>query len=214
MPALGKSYLVFYNAAQTAGWALVIWKTVQALVETGDASKVYTYAGPAVRYCQGAAILEVLHAASGLVRGSPATALLQWAGRSNCLFAVLHCIPELWQTLAVPVLFMAWAISEVIRYPWYATSLLGGAPHALTWLRYTAFYALYPVGVVAEMWIIATALPTLASTGLHSISLPNAWNWAFSYHYFMVGILALYPLLWWQLYTFLIRQRSKKLKTL
>ena len=49
MPALGKSYLVFYNAAQTAGWALVIWKTVQALVETGDASKVYTYAGPAVR---------------------------------------------------------------------------------------------------------------------------------------------------------------------
>lgn len=75
---------------------------------------------------------------------------------------------------------------QVIRYPWYATSLLGGAPHALTWLRYTAFYALYPVGVVAEMWIIATALPTLASTGLHSISLPNAWNWAFSYHYFMV----------------------------
>ena len=31
---------------------------------------------------------------TGLVRGSPATALLQWTGRSNCLFAVLHCIPE------------------------------------------------------------------------------------------------------------------------
>ena len=75
---------------------------------------------------------------------------------------------------------------QVIRYPWYAASLLGGAPHTLTWLRYTAFYALYPVGVVAEMWIIAAALPVLASTGIHSISLPNAWNWAFSYHYFMV----------------------------
>ena len=39
-------------------------------------------------------MLEILHAAAGLVRGSPAAALLQWAGRSNCLFAVLHCIPE------------------------------------------------------------------------------------------------------------------------
>lgn len=32
--------------------------------------------------------------ATGLVRGSPAAAVMQWAGRSNCLFAVLHCIPE------------------------------------------------------------------------------------------------------------------------
>ena len=75
---------------------------------------------------------------------------------------------------------------QVIRYPWYAASLLGGAPYALTWTRYTAFYALYPVGVVAEMWIIWSALPVLAATGLHSVSLPNSWNWAFSYHYFMV----------------------------
>lgn len=87
---------------------------------------------------------------------------------------------------------------QVIRYPWYAASLLGGAPYALTWTRYTAFYALYPVGVVAEMWIIWAGLPAIAATGLHSISLPNGWNWAFSYYYFMtvrfraLGILGLH----------------------
>ena len=52
--------------------------------------------------------------------------------------------------------------------------------------RYTAFYALYPVGVLAEMWIIWSGLPAIGARRLHSISLPNRWNWAFSYQYFML----------------------------
>ena len=75
---------------------------------------------------------------------------------------------------------------RVIRYPWYTASLLGGAPYALTWLRYTAFYVLYPVGLLSEMWLLYSGLPGIAARQLHSVLLPNRWNWAFSYYAAMV----------------------------
>ena len=34
------------------------------------------------------------YASAGLVKGSPLTAFLQWAGRANVLFGVLACVPE------------------------------------------------------------------------------------------------------------------------
>jgi hypothetical protein len=43
---------------------------------------------------------------------------------------------------------------QTIRYPWYAATLINDCPAALTWLRYTAFIVLYPVGVVAEMILL------------------------------------------------------------
>ena len=39
----------------------------------------------------------------GLVGGSPIAALMQWAGRSNLLFAVLACIPEVGSHLLCPL---------------------------------------------------------------------------------------------------------------
>ena len=109
--------------------------------------------------------------AAGLVRGSAPLSFLQWFGRSNVLFLVLHSIPEvraparhparctatielltvvelndatwawaiaglqLWTHWAVPVLFIAWALADLARYPFYAASLVGRPPGLLTWLR-------------------------------------------------------------------------------
>ena len=57
------------------------------------------------------------------------------------------------------------AASQVIRYPWYTATLLGGAPHALTWLRYTAFYVLYPASVAAIPTLVPKQMtcPTIFS---------------------------------------------------
>ena len=38
--------------------------------------------------------MQILILSEGLVRGSPLTALMQWSGRSNVLFAILHRIPQ------------------------------------------------------------------------------------------------------------------------
>lgn len=74
----------------------------------------------------------------GLVGGSPVTALMQWAGRSNVLFGVVGAVPEVQNTAAVGAMLLAWALSEVTRYPWYAANLVGACPRWLTWIRCAA----------------------------------------------------------------------------
>lgn len=70
-----------------------------------------------------------------MVGGSPVSALMQWAGRSNVLFGVVAAVPAVQGGAAVGAMLLAWALSEVTRYPWYAASLVGACPHWLTWLR-------------------------------------------------------------------------------
>lgn len=51
--------------------------------------------------------------------------------------------------------------------------------------RYTLFIPLYPVGMLAEMSIMLSSLPYLESQKLHSVSLPNTFNFGFDYHLFI-----------------------------
>ena len=80
----------------------------------------------------------------------------------------------------------------------------------MTWLRYTAFIPLYPIGVVGEMGAIWLALPVIKEKKLRSVVLPNMWNFSFDYGMFLKLLLVVYPVLWWQLYSMLLRQRKKK----
>jgi len=156
-------------------------------------------------------LMETLHAAIGVVRGAPASALLQWTGRANVLYAVILAIPEIKGGVPAGMMLVAWALSEVIRYPWYVAQLTGTCPFWLTWMRYTMFIPLYPIGVIGEIVSIYNALPTLEKDRMYCIALPNAWNFGFDYAVFMRIILLLYPLLWWQLFSMLLRQRRKRL---
>lgn len=157
------------------------------------------------------AALEIVHAAIGIVGGSPMMSLMQWAGRSNILWGIVRSIPEVQNSLYVGAMLLAWSLSEVIRYPWYAASTLQMCPQWLTWLRYTAFIPLYPIGVIGEMMSAFKALDLLKERGLHSFSMPNFFNMSFDYRGFMICVLCAYPFLWWQLYSTLLRQRAKKL---
>ena len=47
---------------------------------------------------------------------------------------------------------------------------------------YSSFLLLYPLGVGSELTMAWLALPLIKATGLWSIALPNALNFAFSYH--------------------------------
>lgn len=54
---------------------------------------------------------------------------------------------------------LAWSITEVVRYSFYACSLLGYEPPLLLYLRYTLFYVLYPLGAGSEAFLSYTTLP-------------------------------------------------------
>jgi hypothetical protein len=94
------------------------------------------------------AFLEVLHSALGLVRSVTLYNFLQWLGRSHVLFAIIAQIPEVQEQPPILITFSAWALSEVIRCPYYVLTLMGMCPRWLIWLRYTAFVVLYPVGAL------------------------------------------------------------------
>lgn len=205
-------YLALYNAVQAVGWAACLGVLAHGLINKQTPEQLYASAGPLTKLFQGVSLLETLHAAVGLVPSSPVMALMQWAGRSNVLFLVLDAIPQLQSGWWGVAMLGAWSAAEVVRYPWYAATTLGACPGWLTWLRYTAFIPLYPLGVTAEMAVLADALPTLRTKRMYSVAMPNAYNFTFEYHVFIMVVLALYPFLWWQLYSSLLRSRSKKLK--
>ena len=88
-------YLILYNAFCCAGWALVL-KMAMTTVITGEGSlweslaSVYSTEGLAtfLTYSQSAALLEILHAAVGLVRSPVIVTALQVGSRIAALWAV------------------------------------------------------------------------------------------------------------------------------
>ena len=69
----------------------------------------------------------------------------------------------------------------MIRYAFYAAKDLGSIPYALSWLRYTTFIVLYPLGVASELALVALALPSIKQRQLLAYPMPNVVNMSFSY---------------------------------
>jgi len=60
---------------------------------------------------------------------------------------------------------LAWSLAEIIRYTFYAFNLAGLNSSTLVWIRYTAFYVLYPVGASSEASLIYATLPSSSILG-------------------------------------------------
>ncbi len=203
-------YLLCYNAAQAAAWSVVCARACRILASGGSAAALYSGTGALVTAAQTLTIVETLNALAGIVRSAWSANLLQFAGRTHCWLLAVS-LPELQRHGAIAVLIVAWACADVIRYAWAASGSVGQPPQALTWLRYTAFILLYPLGAGAEIALLHAALPAAAG-GFRRVTMPNAANVSFEYHTFLGVVLLLYPLLFLQLYAHMLRQRRKKLQ--
>ncbi|KAF8135440.1 aspartic peptidase domain-containing protein [Boletus edulis] len=141
-------YLLAFNIVSAVGWLVVLALTIVAIAAnpaTGsshNAFDVLRYV-PATHHqswsvvapVQSLAAFEVVHVASRLI--------LVWAIVAR--FASTHASP-IYTTMV-----LAWSLTEVPRYSYYALGLLGvHPPRWLTWLRYSAFYILYPIGAGSE----------------------------------------------------------------
>jgi very-long-chain (3R)-3-hydroxyacyl-CoA dehydratase len=138
-------------------------------------------------------------------------ALMQWCGRTHVLMCALDGVDALHGSLAATALIIAWALTEVVRYPSYVLGLYSHCPSWLNWLRYTIFIPLYPLGAGAEMKLMYDARAFARKANMYSISMPNAWNFAFDYVTFLNGLLVVYPFLFYSLYSYMFTQRKKKL---
>ncbi|KAL7927924.1 hypothetical protein ACQKWADRAFT_318007 [Trichoderma austrokoningii] len=150
-------YLILYNAASALAWGMVLQGTVTSLVESGPES-VYLNVGEFTKWTQTAAAMEILHSLFGVVRAPLFTTLMQVASRFLLVWGVLFLYPYLAiQAPTYSSMLVAWSVTEVIRYTYFALTLSGMTPRILTWLRYNTFFILYPVGILSECSLVYLA---------------------------------------------------------
>jgi very-long-chain (3R)-3-hydroxyacyl-CoA dehydratase len=144
------AYLTAYNSLSCILWAYL---TVHTLISapklhaSGQLHQLYhELLFPFLAGTQSLAVLEILHAATGLVRASPVTTAIQVIGKNLVVWTVMVAFPEIvvdhdglgssgvWPFVGC-IIF--WGISEVVRYGYFVALLTNSdTPAWLKWLRY------------------------------------------------------------------------------
>nr|AKM76672.1 protein-tyrosine phosphatase-like protein [Francoa sonchifolia] len=203
-------YLIAYNSLQGFGWLVALLKILSSLAVVKSINEAYSSAGELICILQTVSFLEVIHGAVGIVPSGFVFPLMQWGGRTHFLLAIVRQIDEVQELPSVFITFTAWSVSEVIRYSQHALNCIGSCPSWITYLRYTAFIVLYPIGMApGEVWLMYQALPFIKEKELYAdffSSLP------FSYYDFVHALILCYPFLWLKLYLHLFKQRRSKLR--
>ncbi|VDL70003.1 unnamed protein product [Nippostrongylus brasiliensis] len=206
-------YLFAYNAVQFIGWSVILLKTLYGLSERLTWPQLYTSVEAEVKLFQTLAILEVVHAMLGLVRSPVGTTLMQVTSRVTLVWPILHTCVTARSSVGVPMLLLAWSITEVVRYSFYALGLFNAVPYFLLWIRYTFFIVLYPLGVSGELLTLIGSLPEVAEKKYYTLEMPNALNMGISFYWVLIGAALFYIPGFPQLYTYMFAQRKKVLST-
>ncbi|XP_012240509.1 very-long-chain (3R)-3-hydroxyacyl-CoA dehydratase hpo-8 isoform X1 [Bombus impatiens] len=209
---VGLLYLKTYNLLQVFGWSYILYKfVVNDFSSTTEANLWQNVKWPVVIF-QHAALLEIIHAATGLVKSNPVLTTFQVFSRIIVVSGVLLATPNNYaaSSYGLPLAILAWSITEIIRYLFYYMNLNEFVPYFLTWLRYTLFIVLYPIGVTGELLCIYSAVNYANShPEFWSYKLPNSWNFIFSYYFILITIMLSYIPLFPQLYLHMFAQRRK-----
>ncbi|NXT16953.1 HACD3 dehydratase, partial [Prunella fulvescens] len=168
---LKKGYLIMYNLVQFLGFSWIFVnmtvrlfilgkgnmeihlfsKVVGFLCLTDSFYDTFHTISDMMYFCQTLAIMEIMNSLIGLVRSPVIPSVVQVIfGRNFVLFVILGSLEEMQSKPVVFFIFYFWSIIELFRYPYYMLSCIGIEWKPLTWLRYTAWIPLYPLGGLAE----------------------------------------------------------------
>lgn len=201
-------YLTSYNFASALLWATVLWRTVIVAALRGPMFVPFVV-DEFLRYTQTLALLEVVHSLLGIVRAPFVTTAMQVASRLLLVWAIVYPFPRTTtSSLFYTSMILAWSLTEVIRYSYFALSLARGPkrppPTWFTRLRYSTFLVLYPVGISSEVRLVYLAAVTpAAAAALHPL-----------YPVALYTVLAIYVPGSYILYTHMLTQRRKVLRRL
>eukprot|EP00591_Stephanopyxis_turris_P001033 CAMPEP_0195519352 /NCGR_PEP_ID=MMETSP0794_2-20130614/14594_1 /TAXON_ID=515487 /ORGANISM="Stephanopyxis turris, Strain CCMP 815" /LENGTH=762 /DNA_ID=CAMNT_0040648487 /DNA_START=70 /DNA_END=2358 /DNA_ORIENTATION=+ len=171
--AVSNAYLIVYNSACCMGWARLLFLALPSVFSALSSfslssiaeslASVYAIEGVAstLTMVQSAALLEIVHAALGLVRSPIFVTTLQVGSRIAALFAIVNS-PSSQSQFGAGMMMLSWAFVEVPRYAFYVAALATGdatkkTPYPLFWLRYSLFAVLYPTGITGELTVFLSA---------------------------------------------------------
>ncbi|XP_074650054.1 very-long-chain (3R)-3-hydroxyacyl-CoA dehydratase-like [Tubulanus polymorphus] len=191
-----KGYLFLYNLFQWVGYSFVFTSLMIRYHKHGPDSRpeAFEKVGAQLMLCQFLALMEIMHPLLGFVKSKVLTTAVQVLGRNLVLFVLILNNPDIQKHYAVWWLFSAWSLVEIFRYPFYMLSSIGQEWGLVSWLRYTVWIPLYPMGFMCEGYIILQSLPYFEDTNKFSLILPNRFNMAFNFPLFLkIYMVAMLP---------------------
>lgn len=192
-----KTYLKLYNLILAIGWAVLLILYILNGCKLNEVGLVL------LNICQFAAVLEIIHAAFKIVSSPVVTTVKQLGSRFMVVVLIDLLKNEEYFSLGgvtgLHLIMFAWGITEIVRYSFYYTTLIEKEIKTLTFLRYTLFLVLYPMGVTGELLIIYS---WMVKDGLF-----------FSVNDVVFGIIFLsYFIFFPGMFKHMLSQRKKKLK--
>ncbi|KAK0135394.1 Very-long-chain (3R)-3-hydroxyacyl-CoA dehydratase [Merluccius polli] len=186
-PYLGlkKGYLFMYNLVQFLGFSWIFVNMTVRLFILGQDSFYDTFHTTAdmMYFCQMMAVIEVINPLLGLVKTGFFPAMLQVTGRNVILFVIFGSLEQMQNKSVVFFVFYLWSTIEIFRYPFYMLACIDTEWKLLTWLRYTIWIPLYPMGVIAEAVAVIQSMPVFDETRVYSLPLPKALGQSLSFSY-------------------------------
>lgn len=214
--SIAKFYLYLYNTVLAYGWTYLLFLVVRHYLLGRPFTELYSVVEIPLKLFQTFAIMEIVHSIVGLVPSPIFTTVMQVWSRLFVVWFIIdlenrgvHYTES--QSFFIATVLIAWSITEIVRYNFYAFNLYGICPYILTWLRYTLFLVLYPMGVGSELALIYFRLGYYRENRPFSLELPNKLNWSFDSYIFVwlmiLGYVPGFP----QLFGYMLRQRKKVL---
>ncbi|KAI1696667.1 protein tyrosine phosphatase-like protein, PTPLA domain-containing protein [Ditylenchus destructor] len=197
---------------QVLGWGTILIKSLSGLLHGSTHDQLYKNVEFELQIFQTAAILEIFHSMIGLVRSPLGITLAQVFSRIIVVWLILFKVESSRSSIGVPMLLVAWSVTEVIRYSFYALTLLKNVPFLLTWMRYTLFIVLYPLGASGEVITMISALPEIAEMKHFTFSgMPSGLNLGLVFYCFVIILCLAYIPGFPMLYGYMFVQRKKVL---
>lgn len=180
---LRRGYLIIYNLIQFLAHSYIFFFILVNFYRGGTDLFLIAYdrCANAVYFAVILSFMEFVHPFYGLMKGSWITPLMQVFGRNFAIFCLWLAADFIKHDWYVTVLFFAWSSIEMVRYPFYVCQTGNISSNILTWLRYTLWIPLYPLGVSMEAVLYFRAAQTFEEHGMYEIQMPNQYNITFRF---------------------------------
>ncbi|RVE44788.1 hypothetical protein evm_010587 [Chilo suppressalis] len=195
----------------TNRWTYLLWVSVVYFLNRGTLDGFWNEIKWPVIIFQGAALLEILHSLLGLVSSGLMVVVMQVYSRVFLVFGILMTTHGGAASPGLPLCVLAWSITEIIRYSYYGLNLVNSTPQTLTFLRYSTFLILYPLGITGELLCMYHSLDEVHEKKLFTASMPNSWNYIFNFYDFLIVYMLLYIPFFPYLFSHMLAQRRKVL---
>lgn len=157
-----KAYLFAYSLVMFLGYFFILSRLFYSVITMQEEffSRAYLPTAQCINALHVLAFFEAVHCYFGFTGGKVPMVLLQCIGRALiCLY--LHHHQRAQTSTFIFVLFVAWSLGEVLRYPYYMSTIIRKRMPRLEWIRYTAFIVLYPIGCIGELGVISATIAAI-----------------------------------------------------